>query len=213
MSDDRVLQAMLLVPRERFVDKGLEEFAYEDSPLPISQGQTISQPFIVAYMTEAAELGPADRVLEIGTGSGYAAAVLSHVARQVFTIERHKELADMAKRRLKALGYQNVKVRNGDGTKGWPEEAPFDAIIVTAGGPAAPAALKEQLDIGGRLIIPVGRKRRSQRLVRIIRAAAAKFDEEDLGGVVFVPLVSEQGWADDRPSGLRARRHRGRALS
>ena len=187
--DDRVLQAMRFVPRERFVDKGLEEFAYEDSPLPISQGQTISQPFMVAYMTEAAELEPADRVLEIGTGSGYAAAVLSRIAKQVFTIERHTRLAAKAKRRLGALGYRNVKVRTGDGTKGWPEVAPFDAIIVTAGGPAAPAALKEQLDIGGRLIIPVGRAPRSQRLVRITRVAAAKFEEEDLGGVVFVPLI------------------------
>lgn len=204
--DDRVLQAMRLVPRERFVDKGLEEFAYEDSPLPISEGQTISQPFIVAHMIEAAELEPADRVLEIGTGSGYAAAVLSRVARQVFTIERHGVLAEIAKRRLDALGYRNVEVRTGDGTKGWPEEGPFDAIIVTAGGPAAPAALKEQLDIGGRLIIPVGREPRSQRLVRITRVAAAKFEEEDLGGVVFVPLIGAQGWPDDRSPVLQARR-------
>ncbi len=204
--DRRVLEAMRMVPRERFVDKGLEEFAYEDSPLPISEGQTISQPFIVAHMIEAAEIESADRVLEIGTGSGYAAAVLSRVARQVFTIERHGGLADIARDRLEALGYRNVEVLTGDGTKGWPEEAPFDAVIVTAGGPAAPAALKEQLDIGGRLIIPVGREPRSQRLLRITRVAAAKFEEEDLGGVMFVPLIGAQGWAEDRPSVLQAGR-------
>jgi protein-L-isoaspartate(D-aspartate) O-methyltransferase len=199
--DERVLAAMRQVPREKFVDRGFEEFAYEDSPLPIAEGQTISQPFIVAHMVEAAELEPDDRVLEVGTGSGYAAAVMSRVAAEVFTIERHKALAEIAGQRLVELGYRNVEVRTGDGSKGLPEEAPFDAIIVAAGGPAPPAALKEQLDIGGRLIIPVGTEQRSQKLLRITRLAANKFEEEDLGGVMFVPLIGEQGW----PAGPAAR--------
>jgi protein-L-isoaspartate(D-aspartate) O-methyltransferase len=203
--DERVLDAMRSVPRERFVDEGFEEFAYEDSPLPISEGQTISQPFIVAYMIEAAELEPDDRVLEVGTGSGYAAAVMSRIAGQVYTIERHAALADTAIQRLQSLGLRNVDVRVGDGSKGWPEKAPFDAILVAAGGHSPPAALKEQLDIGGRLVIPLGKEQRSQRLVRITRLAANKFEEDDLGGVMFVPLIGEHGWTDqERP--LPARR-------
>jgi protein-L-isoaspartate(D-aspartate) O-methyltransferase len=158
IADARVLKAMEAVPRETFVDEGFEEFAYEDSPLPIAEGQTISQPYIVARMAEAAEIDPADNVLEVGAGSGYAAAVLSHLAREVSAIERHAALAQKAAARLAALGRRNVKLRTGDGTKGWPEKAPFDAILVSAGGPAAPRALKEQLKIGGRLIIPIGRR-------------------------------------------------------
>lgn len=207
--DARVLDAMRRVPREIFVDEGFEEFAYDDSPLPIGDGQTISQPYIVAHMIEAAELEPTDRVLEIGTGSGYAAAVMSRVAARVFTMERHARLADTAQRKLDGLGYDNVEVRVGDGTEGWPEQAPFDAILVTAGGPAAPPALKEQLDIGGRLIIPVGEEQRSQRLVRITRTAAGRFEEEDLGGVMFVPLIGAHGWADEGAGGAEPPRRQG----
>ena len=192
----RILDAMRKVPREKFVEEGLEELAYEDSPLPIGEGQTISQPFVVAHMIDAAGLEPGDRVLEVGTGSGYAAAVIAEIAAEVFTIERHAALGEAARRRLKTLGFDNVELRIGDGTRGWPEKAPFDAIIVAAGGPAAPAALKEQLEIGGRLIVPVGEERRSQRLIRVTRLAAGRFEEEDLGGVMFVPLIGEQGWAE-----------------
>ena len=194
--DARVLQAMDAVPRESFVEKGFEEFAYEDSPLPIAEAQTISQPYIVARMAEAAEIDPADNVLEVGGGSGYASAVLSHLAHEVSAIERHAALADNAARRLAELGRRNVEIRTGDGTKGWPEKAPFDVIVVSAGGPVAPVALKEQLKIGGRLIIPVGRQEHSQRLMRITRLAAKRYEEEDLGGVLFVPLIGEDGWSD-----------------
>jgi protein-L-isoaspartate(D-aspartate) O-methyltransferase len=189
------------VARERFLPPELEEFAYEDSPLPIAAGQTISQPFIVALMVEAAELGPRDRVLEIGTGSGYGAAVLSRIAGEVWTIERHAELSDQARDRLAAAGADNVHVRTGDGTLGWPEAAPFDAIIVTAGGPAVPRALVEQLADGGRLVIPVGGEARDQHLVRA-RREGDRLLPEDLGPVRFVPLIGAQGWAgtSDRPA-------------
>jgi protein-L-isoaspartate(D-aspartate) O-methyltransferase len=194
--DERVLAAMRQVPREKFVDPGFEALAYDDTPLPIGEGQTISQPFIVAHMLEAAALRPDDRVLDVGAGSGYAAAVASRVAAQIFTIERHPALADIAARRLGDLGYSNVEVRMGDGSKGWPEKAPFDAIMVAAGGPAVPVALKQQLAIGGRLIIPVGRERRMQNLLRITRRSADSFDQEDLGAVMFVPLIGEEGWPE-----------------
>ena len=197
VTNHRVLDAMRRVPREAFVDEGFEEFAYEDSPLPISYGQTISQPFIVARMIEAAEVEPTDTMLEVGTGSGYAAAVMSLVGRKVFTMERHSVLAERAKERLDGLGVKNVEIRVGDGSKGWPEKAPFDAIIVAAAGPDAPPALKEQLEIGGRLVIPVERVRNSQRLIRITRLSVNRYEEEDLGGVMFVPLVGEHGWMDE----------------
>jgi protein-L-isoaspartate(D-aspartate) O-methyltransferase len=154
--DPAILDAMSEVPREEFVPRDLVEFAYEDAPLPIDESQTISQPYIVARMIQALELGPGDRVLEVGAGSGYAAAVLSRIAAEVFTIERHKSLADSAGERCRRLGYDNVHVRHGDGSLGWPEEAPFDAIVVAAGGPDVPRPLKEQLAPGGRLVIPVG---------------------------------------------------------
>ncbi|WMT86147.1 protein-L-isoaspartate(D-aspartate) O-methyltransferase [Pelagibacterium sp. 26DY04] len=197
IEDRRVLAAMGKVPRERFVEPGMEEFAYSDAALSIGEGQTISQPYIVAHMVEAARIGAGDKILEVGTGSGYAAAVMAELAETVFTIERHDALAQNASQRLTSLGYINVHVRIGDGSLGWPDNAPFDAIIVAAGGPVVPEALKEQLAIGGRLVIPVESAFGHQRLVRLTRVADGRFEEEDLGGVLFVPLVGEQGWKDD----------------
>jgi protein-L-isoaspartate(D-aspartate) O-methyltransferase len=197
--DPRVLEAMRTVPREAFVPENLGEFAYEDSPLPIEAGQTISQPYIVALMIEAAALRPEDRVLEIGVGSGYAAAVMSRIARRVHAIERHSELAELARERMASLGYDNVVIRTGDGTRGWPENAPFDAILVAAGGPEVPKPLREQLALGGRLVIPVG-SADQQRLVRVTRQSETGFEEEDLGSVRFVPLIGAHGWAEDRGS-------------
>ena len=199
VDDQRVLDAMRQVPREAFVAPGFEEFAYEDSPLPIAEGQTISQPYIVALMIEAAEVKPGDRVLEIGAGSGYAAAVLGRIAAQVYTIERHGGLARSAQDRLARLGYRNIEVRCGDGTLGWPEAAPFDAIIVTAGGPEIPESLRNQLTIGGRLVIPIGSLSDEQRLVKVVRDGEHAFHEEDLGAVRFVPLIGEHGWSEELP--------------
>jgi protein-L-isoaspartate(D-aspartate) O-methyltransferase len=190
--DARVLEAMRSVPRERFVPERLAAAAFEDMPLPIGHGQTISQPFIVALMAEALELSPEDRVLEVGTGSGYSAAVLSRIARAVYTIERLEPLAELATKRLAELGYDNVQVRLGDGTLGWAEEAPFDAIVVTAGGPKIPAPLSEQLAVGGRLVIPIGPWPGLQSLVRVRRTGPDEFANEDLGGVAFVPLIGAE---------------------
>jgi protein-L-isoaspartate(D-aspartate) O-methyltransferase len=202
--DRRVLDALGTVPREEFVPSELADMAYEDRPLPIEAGQTISQPYIVAVMAEALALEPSHRVLEIGTGSGYAAAVLAHVAKQVYTIERHAELADLARERLRRLGYANVEVRCGDGTLGWSEHAPFDAIVVAAGGPDVPQALLDQLAIGGRLVIPIGTGR-AQELARVTRVGDTEYKREDLGAVQFVPLIGAQGWAE-RPQDARTRR-------
>ena len=199
--DSRVLKAMREVPREAFVDPDFEEFAYEDTPLPIGKGQTISQPFMVAYMIEAADIDPGDRVLEVGTGSGYAAAVMSRIADHVYTIERHASLAEIARQRFELLGYDNIEVRAGDGTKGWGEAAPFDVILVAAAGPGAPPALQEQLDVGGRLVIPVGKEADGQRLLKVTRTGATTYEEEDLGGVQFVPLIGEEGWAERPQAG------------
>jgi protein-L-isoaspartate(D-aspartate) O-methyltransferase len=193
--DARVLEAIRQIPREEFVDPGFEEFAYDDGPLPIGANQTISQPYMVALMIEAAELQPDDRVLEVGAGSGYAAAVMSRIAARVYAIERHAQLVAEAKRRLQKLGYENVELRVGDGTRGWPEAAPFDAILVAAGGPEVPATLKEELAIGGRLIIPVGLRQFHQNLRKVTRLHETEYREEDLGDVAFVPLIGEQGWA------------------
>ncbi|MCP4226480.1 MAG: protein-L-isoaspartate(D-aspartate) O-methyltransferase [Actinomycetia bacterium] len=191
--DERVLQAMATVRREGFVGEELADVAYADRPLPIGSGQTISQPFIVAAMAEAAELEPTDRVLEIGTGSGYGAAVLASLAGEVFTIERVEALADSARDRLRQQGFERVQVRVGDGTLGWPEEAPFNAIVVTAGGPEVPPALRQQLAEGGRLIMPVGHDPRLQSLVRVRRSGDGA-TIEDLGAVRFVPLIGAQAW-------------------
>ncbi len=194
--DPAVLQAMREVPREVFVPPDQAEFAYHDSPLPIAEGQTISQPYIVALMAAAAEIEPGERVLEIGTGSGYAAAVLSRVAGEVYTIERHGALAEGATRALESLGYENVHVLHSDGTRGWPEYAPYDAIVVAAGGPDVPRPLLDQLAVGGRLVIPVGPTPRLQELVRVTRVSESELARENLGGVRFVPLVGAEGWQE-----------------
>ncbi len=192
--DPAVLAAMRDVPREAFLPPELEEFAYADAPLPIERGQTISQPYIVALMTAAAALRPGDRVLEVGTGSGYAAAILGRIVQEVYTVERHEELARVAAERLARLAFSNVSVFHGDGTLGWPEHAPYDAIIVAAGGPKVPEALLDQLAPGGRLVIPVGEGRSVQRLLRVTRGADGRLHEEELGDVRFVPLIGAQGW-------------------
>lgn len=188
ITDSRVLGALERVPRELFVDPAFIDQAWEDRALPIAQGQTISQPFIVAFMTQALELTDRTKVLEIGTGSGYQAAVLSKVARRVYTIERHKELMATAEERFARMKLHNIHTRVGDGWKGWPEQAPFQAIIVTAAAPEVPPALLEQLGEGGRLVIPIGRSSDVQKLVRYRRTADG-IVEEPLLDVRFVPLV------------------------
>ncbi len=192
--DSAVVGAMRSIPREAFLPEHLHEFAYEDCPLPIEEEQTISQPYIVALMCAALELDPNDRVLEIGTGSGYAAAILSKAAHEVYTIERHAALARLAARRMRDLGLSNVQVRHGDGTLGWSEEAPFDAIVVAAGGPEVPHSLIDQLTVGGRLVIPVGEGRNTQQLLRVTREGPTEFRRETLGDVRFVPLIGAEGW-------------------
>lgn len=190
-----VLEAMRTVPREKFLPADLQEFAYEDAPLPIAEGQTISQPYIVALMVEALALKGGEKVLEIGTGSGYAAAILSRIAGSVYTVERIGQLAEKAAAALADLKYGNVHVLHADGTRGWADHAPYDAIVVAAGGPEVPESLKTQLKIGGRLVIPVGRDRRFQELVRVVRVSKHDYETEDLADVRFVPLVGEEGWA------------------
>lgn len=201
--DRKVLDAMREVPREAFLPAELADYAYEDGPLPIGSGQTISQPFIVASMVDALDLEPDDRVLEIGGGSGYAAAVISQIAGEVFAIERHGELAEAARERLEKLGYRNVHILHGDGTKGWPDEAPFDAIVVAAAGPKVPESLRQQLAVGGRMVIPVGPTRFEQRLVRVTRTDGG-FEEEQLEPVRFVPLIGEEGWRESENPGPAA---------
>jgi len=202
--DQNVLDAVKAVPREEFVPIELVEFAYSDTPLPIAASQTISQPYIVALMTAALELKPGERVLEVGTGSGYAAAILAEIAERVYTIERHKILADTARDKLKELGYGNVEVLYGDGSLGWPDHAPFDAIVVAAGGPEVPEPLKQQLAIGGRLVIPVGTSLRTQKLTRVRRVTEHEYEQEDLGDVRFVPLIGAAGWEDETGSAVAA---------
>jgi len=189
ISDAAVLRAMDEVPRERFVDADMREDAYADQALPIACGQTISQPYVVAYMTEQLALRPQDRVLEIGTGSGYQAAVLSRLAREVVTVERYRTLADKAKERLAALGYDNVEVIVGDGLEGAPDRAPFDRIIVTAAGSAVPQALVDQLAEGGVMVLPLGPHHGPQHIVRLTKAEGGTLEREDLIAVRFVPLL------------------------
>lgn len=197
-----VLGALRTVPREAFLPASMAEYAYADAPLPIAEGQTISQPYIVALMAEAAELADGAEVLEIGTGSGYAAAVLSRIAKNVYTVERVGQLAEKSAAVLAHLGYSNVHVLHGDGTRGWTEHAPYDAIVVSAGGPAVPKSLKWQLKVGGRLVMPVGRDPDAQELVRVTRVGHEEFRTESLADVRFVPLIGAEGW----PSGQVSRR-------
>lgn len=198
--DPRVLAAMEAVPREEFLPPALAPRAYEDAALPIEGGQTISQPFIVAAMVEALQLGPQDRVLEIGAGSGYAAAVLAHVAGEVYTVERIRALADLAQERIRRLGLANVHVLRADGSLGWPEHAPYDAIVAAAAGPDIPPTLLGQLAVGGVLVMPVGRDLESQELVRVRRIDEIHFERERLGGVRFVPLLGEEGFPEPEAS-------------
>jgi protein-L-isoaspartate(D-aspartate) O-methyltransferase len=194
ISDTRVLAALASVPREAFVSQELASSAYDDAPLPIGDGQTISQPYIVAFTAEALQLAPTDRVLDIGTGSGYAAAVLSRLALEVYSVERVDALCRSASERLKELRYDNVHVRCGDGTLGWSEHAPFDAIAVGAVGPHPPPALLEQLVVGGRLVMPIGPDG-SQTLMRLTRTSPSDYSEEPLVDVRFVPLIGAQGFS------------------
>jgi protein-L-isoaspartate(D-aspartate) O-methyltransferase len=193
VNDPDTLAAMRSVPREMFVDPELRACAYEDRPLGIGERQTISQPYVVALMIAAAGLKPGDRALEIGTGSGYAAAVMSRIAARVYTVERHASLAEAARRRFAELRLDNIETRIGDGTLGWPEAAPFDAILVAACGPEFPPALKRQLGPGGRLVMPVGFDDSRQELRKLTRRDGGDYELEDLGAVAFVPLIGEQG--------------------
>jgi protein-L-isoaspartate(D-aspartate) O-methyltransferase len=195
IDDPRVLQAMRRVPRHMFVPPDHRHLAYADCPLPIGQNQTISQPYIVALMTQMLDLVGHEKVLEIGTGSGYQAAVLSLLAKEVVTVERHPRLMIEAKQTLSELGVENVHVHLGDGTQGWPEDAPYDAIITTAAAPRAPQPLLDQLAEGGRLVIPVG-SRGGQFLERWLRLGD-RFESEQGVPVAFVPLVGEHGWKED----------------
>jgi protein-L-isoaspartate(D-aspartate) O-methyltransferase len=194
----RVLAAMRRVPREEFVAADLRDFAYEDTPLPIGNEQTISQPAIVAAMIEAVDLRPGERVLDVGTGSGYAAAVAAAIAGHVYSIERHAGLVHSAREILRRLGISNVTVHHGDGTMGLAEHAPYDAIIAAAGGPHVPQAWYGQLTVGGRIVMPVGRDPHCQRLIKVVRHSEQDYERSWLGEVRFVPLVGEDGWpADD----------------
>ena len=195
INDPRVLEAMRRVPRHFFVPEALQSRAYGDHALPISANQTISQPFIVAKMTELLELDANSRVLEIGAGSGYQTAVLSQIAAQVYSIERIGELAREAQARIRELGIYNATVKCFDGTLGWAANAPYDAILVAAGGPTVPEPLIAQLKPGGRLVVPVGESRESQRLIRVIKTEHGR-QEEDHGGCAFVPLIGQHGWSD-----------------
>lgn len=194
ITDTAVLNALNTVPRENFVLPAYGDVAYEDTALPIPAGQTISQPYIVAFMISALELKPTDRVLEVGTGSGYEAALLSRIVQEVYTIERHERLVQDARRRLNQLGYDNIRVRHADGTLGWPEHAPYEAIIVSAGGPFVPPSLSQQLAINGRLVMPVGRHTHHQMLVRYTKDTTGVLISERLGSVAFVPLIGREGW-------------------
>jgi protein-L-isoaspartate(D-aspartate) O-methyltransferase len=194
--DPLLLDAFRQVPRERFVSPDYGAQAYGDHPLPIEAGQTISQPYIVALMIEAAEVRPGDRVLEVGAGSGYAAAVMSRIAGQVIGIERQPELVEIARERLQRLGYDNVEVVEGDGTRGWPDKAPYDAILAAASGSHVPQPLVDQLAPGGRLVMPVGGRAWIQQLVKLTKLADGRTRQENLGEVRFVPLIGEEGWAE-----------------
>jgi protein-L-isoaspartate(D-aspartate) O-methyltransferase len=194
-----ILDAFRQVRREDFISGDYGRLAYGDHPLPIESGQTISQPYIVALMMEAAELTPGDKVLEVGAGSGYAAAVISRIAAMVVAIERQPALAELARERMERLGFDNVRIVEGDGSIGCPEEAPFDAIIAAASGSHLPPPLVDQLRNGGRLVMPLGDAGAVQELVKVTKSADGIMKEESLGTVRFVPLIGEEGWDDARP--------------
>jgi len=196
ISDAAILQAFREVPREAFVAPDYARDAYDDHPLPIEAGQTISQPYIVALMVAAAEIGEGDRVLEVGAGSGYAAAIMSRIAREVIGIERQHDLVIVARQRLHALGYDNVRIVEGDGTRGCPGEAPFDAILAAASGSHVPPSLIAQLAPGGRLVMPIGGPGWVQKLVKVTKQEDGVLRQSDLGEVRFVPLIGEEGWRD-----------------
>ena len=191
-----ILEAFLTVPREAFVSPGYAHLAYGDHPLPIEAQQTISQPYIVGLMIEAAGIKPGDRVLEVGAGSGYAAAVISRIAGRVIGIERQHELVEVARERVARLGYDNVEIVEGDGTTGWPDGAPYDAILAAASGSHVPQPLVDQLKPGGRLVMPLGGPGWVQQLVRVTKQADGSLQQSDLGAVRFVPLIGEEGWKD-----------------
>lgn len=192
----RILDAFRAVPRELFVPEAVRLFAYDDGPLPIEAEQTISQPYIVASMIDAADLGAGDRALEIGAGSGYAAAVMSRIAAQVIAIERRPELVELARERMARLGYDNVRIVEGDGSEGLPEAGPFEAILCAASGSHVPEVLLGQLSAGGTLVMPVGEPNSVQKLVKVSRRSESEFEEEDLGQVRFVPLIGARGWPE-----------------
>ena len=189
IDDPALLAAFRAVPREQFISPDLAAVAYDDRPLPIESGQTISQPYVVALMIHAAQIGANDRVLEVGAGSGYAAAVIGQVAGEVIAIERHGELVRIAAERMRHLGYGNVRIVEGDGTQGWPAAAPFDAILAAASGTRVPDALIEQLKPGGRLVMPLGGQYWGQQLVKLTRHADGSTSREHLAAVQFVPLI------------------------
>jgi protein-L-isoaspartate(D-aspartate) O-methyltransferase len=196
ITEAEILDAFRAVPREEFVSEDHAHLAYGDHPLPIEANQTISQPYIVALMIQAAGIKPGDKVLEVGAGSGYAAAVISRIAAKVIGIERQHDLVEIARARLRRLGYGNVEIVEGDGTKGWPDQAPFDAILAAASGTHVPRALIDQLAPNGRIVMPVGDPGWVQELVKVTRQEDGSLKEENLGGVRFVPLIGEEGWKD-----------------
>ena len=194
IADPKILDAFRAVPREFFVSADLRHLAYEDHPLPIEAKQTISQPYIVALMIDAAEIAAGDTVLEVGSGSGYAAAVISRIAAKVVGIERQHELVDVSRERLQRLGFGNVEIVEGDGTLGWPEAAPYDAILAAASGSHVPDTLIEQLKVGGRIVMPLGDAGWVQRLVKLVKREDGSLQASDLGSVRFVPLIGAEGW-------------------
>jgi len=198
ITEPDILDAFRAVPREEFVGEKYEHLAYGDHPLPIEAGQTISQPYIVALTIQAAEIKPGNKVLEVGAGSGYAAAVISRIAGKVIGMERHHDLVDVARDRLKRLGYDNVEIVEGDGTRGCPDEAPFDAIVAAASGSHVPKAFLEQLADGGRIVMPVGEPGWVQELIKVTKQDDGTLMQQKLGGVRFVPLIGEEGWSGPR---------------
>jgi len=198
ISEPDILDAFRAVPRELFVDADVAQHAYGDHPLPIEAGQTISQPYIIALMIQAAAINAGNKVLEVGAGSGYAAAVICRIAEKVIGVERQRELAEVARERLARLGYTNVEIVEGDGTKGWPRAAPFDAILAAASGSHVPETLISQLVAGGRLVMPLGQPGGVQELIKVTKQNDGSLTRESLGGVRFVPLIGEEGWSDVR---------------